>query len=343
MMEEIEPLAQILGIEKACQALDIPRASYYRFRHSRLQPAQTPDRARGRLSAPRPKPPWSLSAQERKIVLELLNSDRFMDKAPQEVYATLLDEGRYLCSISTMYRILEENDEVRERRRQRRHPKYEKPELLATQSNQVWTWDITKLKGPKKWTYFYLYVILDIYSRYVVGWMVADCEDSSLARHLIDQSLEKHHILPGQLTIHSDRGPSMKSKPVAMLMSDLGVTKSHSRPYVSNDNPFSESQFKTLKYRPEFPERFGSIEDSKQFCRSFFSWYNTEHRHSGIALLTPEMVHYGRTEEVIKQREITLMQAYETHPERFPGKPATPPALPEAVWINKPAKQEEQG
>lgn len=334
MMEEIGELALKIGIEKACQALDIARASYYRFKHSRLQ--QTKE------SAPRPKPAWSLSAQERKIVLDLLNSQRFMDKAPQEVYATLLDEGRYLCSISTMYRILEENDEVRERRKLRRHPNYEKPELLATKPNEVWTWDITKLKGPQTWTYFYLYVILDIYSRYVVGWMVADCEHSALARDLIEQSLGKHNIRPGQLTIHSDRGPSMKSKPVAMLLSDLGVTKTHSRPYVSNDNPFSESQFKTLKYRPEFPERFGSIEDSQSFCRPFFHWYNAEHRHSGIALLTPEMVHYGRAEEVIKAREVTLIQAYEEHPERFPGKPGTPSTLPEAAWINKPAQQDAQ-
>jgi len=266
-----------------------------------------------------------------------------MDKAPQEVYAALLDQGRYLCSIRTMYRLLEANQELRERRDQLRHPSYAKPELLATAPNQVWSWDITKLLGPVKWAYFYLYVILDIFSRYVVGWMVASRETALLAKKLIDEACQKQGIHPGQLLIHADRGPSMKSKPVALLLSDLGVTKTHSRPHVSNDNPYSEAQFKTLKYRPDFPERFGSLEDARAFCQAFFSWYNTEHHHSGIGLMTPEVVHFGLAKEVLKAREKVLLAAYEKHPERFVRKVPVPLALPQAAWINppKPAMENE--
>ena len=236
-----------------------------------------------------------------------------------------------------MYRILEKHKEVKERRNQLTHPHYQKPELLACAPNQLWSWDITKLKGPAKWTYYYLYVIIDVFSRYVVGWMVAHRELSSLAKKLIEQTCEKQKIQPGQLTIHADRGSSMKSKAVAFLMADLGITKSHSRPYVSNDNPYSESQFKTLKYRPEFPERFGAIVDARLFCQPFFQWYNSEHYHSGIGFLTPEDVHYGRADEIIKERQAALDAAYEKHPKRFKGKPPTPAVLPQAVWINKPA------
>jgi putative transposase len=266
-----------------------------------------------------------------------------MDKAPQEVYAALLDQGRYLCSIRTMYRLLEANQEVRERRDQLRHPSYQKPELLATASNQVWSWDITKLLGPVKWAYFCLYVILDIFSRYVVGWMVAHRESALLAEKLIQETCLKQGIQPGQLMIHADRGPSMKSKPVALLLSDLGVTKTHSRPHTSNDNPYSEAQFKTLKYRPDFPERFGSLEDARAFCQDFFRWYNTEHHHSGIGLMTPHVVHYGLAQEVFKAREKVLLAAYEKNPERFVRKVPAPLALPQAAWINppKPAMENE--
>lgn len=257
--------------------------------------------------------------------------------APQEVYATLLDEGAYFCSVRTMYRILEEEDEVRERRNQLRHPSYAKPELIAEAPNQVWCWDITKLKGPVKWTYFYLYVILDIFSRYVVGWMIAHRELAALAKRLIEQSCENQGVQQNQLIIHSDRGPSMTSKSVALLLSDLGITKSLSRHHVSNDNPYSESQFKTLKYRPAFPERFGCAEDARFFCQDFFRWYNTEHYHSGIGFLTPEDVHYGRTEQIIKDRQAVLNAAFIKHPERFKGKVPKPMALPPSVWINKPA------
>lgn len=261
-----------------------------------------------------------------------------MDQAPAAVYATLLDEGRYLCSIRTMYRILDAADEIRERRRQTRHPTYEKPVLLTTQPNQVWTWDITKLLGPAKWSYFYLYVILDIFSRYAVGWMVARRESAALAKQLIEETCMKQGISKNHLTLHSDRGSSMTSKPVALMLSDLGITKSHSRPRVSNDNPFSESQFKTLKYRPEFPKRFGSLEDARIFCRRFFDWYNTEHKHSGIGLLTPETLHYGNAEPVLAGRQEILNEAYERHPERFVRKPPCVTRYQEEVWINPPER-----
>jgi len=269
-------------------------------------------------------------------VLGVLHSEKFVDKAPQEVYAALLDEGQYVCSIRTMYRILEANQEVKERRNQLRHPVYQKPELLATAPNQVWSWDITKLLGPVKWSYFYLYVILDIFSRYVVGWMIASREANALAQKLIQETIEKQIIQPGQLTIHADRGSSMKSKPVALLLSDLGVTKTHSRPHTSDDNPYSEAQFKTLKYRPDFPERFGSLEDARAFCQAFFNWYNTGHHHSGIGLMTPHAVHYGLAQEVFQAREKVLLAAYEMHPERFVRKVPAPLSLPQAAWINPP-------
>jgi putative transposase len=291
----------------------------------------------------RPSPSRALDAQERQQVLDVLHSERFVDQAPQEVYAVLLDEGQYLCSLRTMYRLLDEQKEVKERRNQLRHPSYQKPELLATAPNQVWSWDITKLLGPVKWTYFYLYVILDIFSRYVVGWMVASRESALLAEKLIHETCQKQGIQPGQLLIHADRGASMKSKPVALLLSDLGVTKTHSRPHTRDDNPYSEAQFKTLKYRPDFPDRFGSLEDARAFCQDFFHWYNTEHHHSGIALMTPYAVHYGLAKEVFKGREKVLLAAYATHPERFVRKVPVPLPLPQAAWINqpKPVKESE--
>jgi putative transposase len=279
---------------------------------------------------------------EKQEVLDMLHTERFKDKAPQEVYATLLDEEQYLCSIRTMYRILEQHNEVKERRNQLRHPNYTKPELLATGPNKVWSWDITKLLGPVKWSYFHLYVILDIFSRYVVGWMVAPCESAVLAEQLIGETCVKQDIQKGQLTIHADRGTSMKSKPVAFLMADMGITKTHSRPYTSDDNPFSEAQFKTLKYRPDFPDRFGCIEDARAFCRAFFTWYNNEHKHTGISLLPPTVVHHGRAETVITDRQAVLTRAYEQHPERFVTKAPKHKQLPEAVWINPPKTVESE-
>jgi putative transposase len=281
-------------------------------------------------------PPWSLSNEERQEVMDVLHADRFIDRSPWAIYAALLDEGTYLCSVRTMYRILQKQGEVRERRNQLCHPVYPKPELLATRPNQVWSWDITKLKGPVKWTYYYLYVVLDIYSRYVVGWMLASRECNALAQKLIEQSCEKQSVGRGQLIIHADRGPSMSSKPVALLLADLGVTKSHSRPHVSNDNPFSEAQFKTLKYRPDFPERFGSLEDARSFCQGFFSWYNTEHHHSGISYLIPQQVQFGLSNQIVKKRETVLEKAYQKYPGRFKHGIPKPLPVPEAAWINKP-------
>ena len=317
-------LGDSVGKAVACRALGVPRATLYR----RMLPA-VPHRVR-------PTPARALDAAERRTVLDHLHSERFSDKAPAEVFATLLDEDIYLCSIRTMHRILAQNEELKERRNQLRHPQYTKPELLATGPNQVWSWDITKLLGPAKWTYFHLYVILDIFSRYVVGWMVAPRETAELAKRLIAETCAKQGIVAGDLTIHADRGTSMTSKPLALLMADLGVTKTHSRPHVSDDNPYSESHFKTLKYMPDFPERHGSIEDARTYCQLFFPWYNQEHHHSGIALLTPAMLHYGKAGQVIEQRQKVLDQAFERNPERFPHARPKHPPQPTAVWINPP-------
>ena len=320
-----------LGPVAACDALGVSRASLHRLRNPPL-PLPEPRR--------RPSPPRALTAEERVSVLCHLHAERFQDRSPAEVYSTLLDEGVYCCSIRTLYRILTGEGEAHERRDQLTHPPYQKPQLLATGPNQLWSWDITKLLGPAKWTYFYLYVILDVFSRYVVGWMVADREGKELARQLIAETCGKQQIALGQLTIHADRGSSMTSKPVALLLADLGVTKTHSRPHVSDDNPFSESHFKTLKYRPDFPDRFGSKEHARSFCQQFFPWYNTEHHHSGLGLLTPEVVHTRRAEQVRSLRHHTLDAAFAAHPERFVRKPPQPPALPTEVWINPPPKPE---
>ncbi len=316
-----------LGVAPLCQALAVPRASYYRWQ-------QPPADAEG--PKPRRRVPRALPPAERQHVLALLHDERFVDLPPAEVYATLLDEGRYVCSVRTMYRILHEQAEVRERRRQLRHPHYQAPELLATQPNQLWSWDITKLKGPVKWTYYYLYVILDVFSRYVVGWMAALQESATLAQRLIAETCARQGIAPVQLTIHADRGPAMLAKSVALLLADLGVTQTHSRPHVSNDNPFSESQFKTLKYAPEFPQRFGSLPDTRSFLGDFFLWYNTMHHHSALGWLTPYDVHHGLAETRRAEREATLQKAFAATPERFVRAVPTPPPLPQAVWINKP-------
>ena len=322
-METVAEWSGVLGTAETCRAVGLPKASYYR------------------ALAPRPvravrRTPRALASGERQAILDVLHEERFVDQAPAQVYARLLDEGRYLASLRTMYRVLAANHEARERRRQLRHPRYTAPELLATAPNQLWSWDITKLLGPAKWTYFYLYVILDVFSRYVVGWMVAARESAVLAQRLIAETCARQGIEPGQLTIHADRGSSMTSKPVALLLADLGVTKTHSRPHVSNDNPFSEAQFKTMKYRPDFPDRFGSEADARAHCRVFFPWYNTEHHHSGLGLLTPHDVHFGLAENRIAQRARVLAAAHVAHPERFPHGAPRPPALLKEVWINKP-------
>jgi len=325
-MTAVEAAAVTLGTAPACRASGVPRASLYR----RRRPVAVP--------RPRPTPPRALAAGERQGVLDLLHT-RFIDQAPAQVHATLLDEGTYLCSPRTMYRILDDAHEVKERRDQVRRPHYAAPELLATRPNEVWSWDITKLLGPAKWTYFSLYVILDIFSRYVVGWMIAPHESAALAERLIAETCAKQGIVPGQLTLHADRGASMRSKPVALLLADLGVVKTHSRPQVSNDNPFSEAQFRTLKYCPQFPDRFGSLEDGRAFGQEFFRWYNQDHRHSGLGFLTPATVHFGQAAAVRAQRARVLTAAYAAHPERFVKGRPQPADLPTAVWINPPVKK----
>lgn len=289
--------------------------------------------------AARPRPSRAQDPREQQALLDILNSERFADTAPAAVHATLLDEGRCLGSVRTMYRLLAAHGACRERRRQLTHPAYAKPELLACAPNQVWSWDITKLKGPAQWTCFHLYVILDIFSRYAVGWLLAERESAELAEQLIADTVARHDIAPGRLTLHADRGASMRSKPVAALLVDLAITQSHSRPHVSDDNPYSESQFKTLKYRPDFPARFGSIEDARAHCQAFFAWYNTAHRHSGIGYMTPHSIHYGLAQALRSNRQATLNQAFRANPKRFKGRRPHPPLLPTAVWINPPTKE----
>jgi len=331
-MTTVEQMAEVVAVRGACAALNVAPSSYYRWKCP--PPAEKVDRRR---------PPLVLSADEEKAVLADLHSKRFMNLAPAEVHATLLEEGIYRCSLRTMYRVLDRHAEVRDRRNQLRHAVAVKPELLATAPNQVWSWDITKLKGPVKWSYFYLYVIMDIFSRYVVGWMVAPRESAALAKRLIEASCHKQGIDKDQLTLHSDRGPSMTSHSVAQLLARLSITKSHSRPYTSNDNPFSEAIFKTVKYHPDFPERFGAPEDAIGYCRSLFPWYNTEHRHAGIGFLTPEVVHYGQATEVLAARAATMRAAYEANPSRFKRKSPTLSAPPTEVWINPPPARKHAG
>lgn len=323
-----------ISIASACQALSLSRATFYRGKGAApvvgsmtLAPCRVPGRA------------LSLAEQER--VLAELHSDRFMDLAPPQVYAILMDEGDYLCSISTMYRLLRKQGEVVERRRLRSHTQAKRPELLATGPNQVWSWDITKLKGPRKWSYYYLYVILDVFSRYVVGWCIAERENATIAEAMIQETLLRENIQPGALTLHADRGSAMTSTTVAELLIDLGVIKSHSRPHTSNDNPFSESHFKTMKYRPQIPDRFESAEEARTLFRDLFCWYNHEHRHSALALLTPAAVHTGKAEETIQARATVLEAAYASHPQRFVNKPPRPEALRPQVWINPPARPAE--
>jgi putative transposase len=327
----IDEAAAVVGTREACAALGVCRATYFRAKQP-VYSHPTRPRTGGR----------ALSETERSAVLDVLHEPRFTDLPVPQVHAKLLDEGKYPCSLRTMYRILDAVGENRERRDIRRHANAIKPELLATRPNELWSWDITKLLGPQKWTYYYLYVIIDVFSRYVVGWMLATCESKQLARKLIAESCAKQRIEVGQLTLHADRGSSMTSKPVAQLLADLGVTKTHSRPYQSNDNPFSESHFKTFKYRPGFPNRFGCPEQGRSHCTDFFDWYNHEHQHSALAMLTPFDVHYGHVEERLAVRAATLQAAYERNPERFPHGVPEVKRPPTEVWINKPSNDDAQ-
>jgi putative transposase len=330
-------MAPRIGTRAACRAAGVAQATWHR---------------RHRISPPAPKAaavphkdriqPRALTAAERAAILNALHSERFADLAPDEVWAVLLDEGTYLGSVSTYYRVLRQAGESRERRRQATHPAKVKPELVATRPNQVYSWDITKLHGPAKWTYYHLYVILDIYSRYAVGWMVATRESAILAEKLISETCAKQDITRGQLSLHADRGSSMTSKPVALLLADLGITQSHSRPHVSNDNPYSEAAFKTLKYRPAFPARFPSVEAARAHCQDFFRWYNNEHRHGGLGLHTAADVHHGHAPAIQAGRAQVLDAAYQAHPERFVSRPPTPPDLPVTSWINPPQEKATQ-
>ena len=328
MIATIRESSPELPISYACAALSIPRSVYYYHVNGYGK------RRSGSVSHSNPS--WALSEAERELVLSHLHSPDFIDRSPGQIYATLLDMGIYICSTRTMYRILHQHNEVKERRSQSRHVHYRKPELLAAAPNQVWSWDITKIKGHVKWTYYYLYVILDIYSRYAVGWMLAERESAELARTLISETCFKQNIAENQLTIHSDRGSSMRSQSVAMLLAELGINKSHSRPYVSDDNPYSESQFKTLKYSPGFPDRFGSKEEARMFLQHFFHYYNYEHKHSGLRLLTPATVHTGKAGEVIARRNRVLFEAYQLHPDRFKSGIPKIAELDEELWINRP-------
>jgi putative transposase len=333
-MGAVNGLAPAVGMSRACAVLHVNRSDVYRQDARRRHLTGAP-----MIVAQRRPAPLAFTESERQVLTAILCSERFADCAPPTIYATLLDEGTYVGSVRTMYRRLAADSQTRERRNQRVHPAYAKPELLAVRPNEVWSWDITKLKGPAKWTCFHLYVILDIFSRYVVGWMIALKESAALAEALIAETVAKQAIAPGTLTLHADRGTSMRSKPVAALLVDLDVAKSHSRPHVSDDNPFSEAQFKTLKYQPDFPERFGGIEEARAYCQEFFPWYNNEHRHSGIGYMTPAAVHHGNAPAIFQQRAATLEAAFHAHPNRFKGNAPHPPRLPVAAWINPPKKE----
>lgn len=332
-MNAVYKLSESTTVTNACSSLNMPRASFYRSMAPQVNNSSNKTNKTNAIA---------LSASEKEHILNTLNSERFMDKTPYEIWATLLDEQTYLCSIRSMYRILHECNEVKERRRGHKQRNYSKPELLANEPNKVWSWDITKLKADTKWNYYYLYVIMDIYSRYVTGWMVASRETAVLAKDFLQETIEKYNINANQLTIHADRGASMKSKTVAQLLADMNVMKSHNRPYVSNDNPFSEANFKTLKYRPEFPGEFGSMQDANNFCNNFFQWYNNEQYHTGIALLTPKIVHFKQEEIVLKNRNEALNKAFNKTPQRFRYIKPTHQNIPKEVWINKPKNDTEE-
>lgn len=316
-------LSEQVGLKRACAVLNVPRSRVYRARQPRQAQA-------------RPTPAAALSEAERRVVREQLNSPRFADQSPRQVYATLLDEGTYLCHWRTMYRVLAAHDEVRERRNHLRHPVYRKPELLATAPNQVWSWDITALRGASKWTHYFLYVVLDIYSRYVVGWMLAERQSAKLAEELVRTACARQGIRPDQLTLHADNGGPMRAKSLALLLADMGVNASHTRPHTSDDNPFSEAHFRTMKYRPDYPECFGSIQDARTWARGFFTWYNEAHYHTGLNLFTPASVHFRRAEHLGQQRQAVLNAAYAAHPARFASGQPRVALPPHAVWINPP-------
>jgi len=336
MVKVIQGLGQVMSIAEACNALGFPRSSFYRL-------SAYPGEKCSKNARSKPVSSRALNTVEREQVRKVLNSERFVDCSPYIVYAALLDAGEYLCSVSTMYRILRESGEVRERRNQRKLPVYQKPELLATGPNQLWSWDISWLKGVVPGRYYYIYVILDVFSRYIVAWTIAEVESAELAQKLIDFACYNHGIQKGDLTLHSDRGPAMMSIPVAHLLEQLGVAKSHSRPYTSNDNPYSEAQFKTMKYHSDYPDRFASSEHARQWARPFVHWYNFEHLHSGIGFIPPAALHFGQASQIFGQRQAVLDKVFLQHPERFVHGHPKPPAIPTEVWINKPLQHPDSG
>jgi putative transposase len=331
-MESLAELEPEISVSNACEALGVPRSTGYRWRRPPVKGCQRP----------RPRPARALSDGERKEVLEVLCSKRFVHQAPTTVHARLLDEDkRYLCHPRTMYRVLHDSRAVRERRPQAKHPTYTKPELLATGPNQVWTWDVTWLRGPERYVYYPLYVIIDLYSRFNPGWLLAHEENGDLAKQLIAETCQRQKIDPATLTLHADRGPVPKGKTVRQLLVDLEVTRSLSRPRVSNDNPFSEAEFRTLKYGPEYPNRFTGFDHARRFCQNFFRWYNDEHRHSGIAYFSPADVHHGRANDLRAKRQEVMDEAFARNPNRFSGGAPRVPAPPKAVWINPPENRAE--
>lgn len=328
-----DALVPLVGTQGACLALGRSRASHYR----RARPPSAGQRR------PRPSPPNALTDAERATVLDVLHGERFVDRAPAQAWATLLDEGTYLASPSTMYRLLRQNGEVRERRRQATHPPRTVPELVADEPKRVWSYDATALRGPSRGVWYDLFVMLDIYSRYSPGWLVVAGQDGAVVRDWIEGIVADHGPIPaGSLTIHADRGAAMTSKPVAVLLADLSIGRTHSRPHVSNDNAYSEAGFKTLKYCPAFPERFGSLPHARAFAADFFGFYNHHHRHSGIGYHTPASVHFGTAALVRAERAAVLDAAYAAHPDRFVNGAPAPPALPGPAWINKPKEVERQ-
>ncbi len=325
-MNAVAQLLPTVPLRRAARALGVSHATWYRRRRARVVCRQHR----------RPRPPLAFSIEERQAILTTLNSARFVDCTPRIAWARLLDEGAYLASVSTFYRVLAAEGQSRERRNQLVHPAHVKPELIATGPNQVWSWDITRLRGSLKWQFFYLYVLLDIFSRYVVGWLVAEAENAGLAQALIEETCRKYGIARDTLKLHSDRGSPMRAKTPAELLVDLGVAASFSRPRVSNDNPFSESQFKTLKYYPSFPECLFGVEHARAYLRHWFPWYNEEHLHAGIGFMTPEAVHFNRAADLQAQRTRVLQAAFAANPARFKHCMPTPPDLPAVVGINIP-------
>jgi putative transposase len=325
-MQSVETLAMQVGVQSACQALAVPRSSLYATRRPKPE------------VAPRSmtRPPNALTATERAMVLAELNSERFADQTPYEIYPQLLDEGRYLCSLRGMYRILAENQASRDRRNQLRHPTRPAPQVVARRPNQAWVWDITQLLSTVRYQCFYLYLVLDLFSRFIIVWLIADKQSGDYAQQLLAASFKRFQLQPDQLIVHSDNGGPMTAKPLDWLFSELGIRQSLSRPHVANDNPHAEAGFKTLKYHPTYPDRFEGLRHAHTWMRGFEHWYCYEHHHTALGLMTPAAVHFGMAESLWLKRQAVLQAAYQAHPERFSRGHPAPPRWSEQVGINAP-------